>query len=824
MLVSFRGLLRESSLILGLYLGNTVWGAPTIQSVVVSPTPLAVGQGFTVSATASQDVTQGTATVDFRPAAARLLRVPLAKQGPIWTGSGLVPADLQLPAGAGAMVKVLLFDASRQKAEQTVAVGVSAAPVSAVFAGGVLTVTGDNQDNSLTVSRDAAGTLLVNGGSLPVTGGIPTVANTSRIRIFGLGGNDILLMDDTNGPLPPASLFGGQGDDTLTGSANADELDGGPGNDTLFGRDGNDHLIGGEGNDILVGGRGNDVISGGEGDDQIVWNPGDGSDVVEGDGGEDTLVFNGANIGEIMDFSANGSRLRFFRNVGNITMDCAGVERVLLRALGGADQVTVNDLTGTDVTGIVVDLSSIVSGTGDGQSDTVVVNGTEEDDHITVAGSATGVEVLGLTAAVTIVGAEQGLDALVINARGGSDVVDFVGSDEGENVDFSANGQRLRFFSNLAQIETECDGVEQANFRALEGADRVTVNDLTGTQVTRIGIDLSGHTPGTGDGQADTVVVNGTQANDVITVSGSAAATEVVGLAAAVTIVGAEPGLDRLEVNALGGADTIDAAAVDGGGIQLTLNGGDGDDVLVGGEGNDLLIGGRGQDTVFGGGGDDTFVWNPGDGSDVLQGDAGADTLLFNGANISENVDLSANGSRLRFFRNVANITMDCADVERVRFNALGGADTITVNDLTGTGVTSVVLDLAAPPGSGAGDNQADTVIVNATTGDDSVVITGTSAGVDVRGLTATVSIFGSEGALDQLLIHLLGGDDVVEASGLQAGVIGLTVDGGPGADVLIGSAGADVLLGGEGDDVLEGGPGNDVLDGGPGDNVLIQD
>ena len=35
-----------------------------------------------------------------------------------------------------------------------------------------------------------------------------------------------------------------------------------------------------------------------------------------------------------------------------------------------------------------------------------------------------------------------------------------------------------------------------------------------------------------------------------------------------------------------------------------------------------------------------------------------------------------------------ANITMDTAGVERVDFNALGGADIVTVNDLTGTGVT----------------------------------------------------------------------------------------------------------------------------------------
>ena len=38
------------------------------------------------------------------------------------------------------------------------------------------------------------------------------------------------------------------------------------------------------------------------------------------------------------------------------------------------------------------------------------------------------------------------------------------------------------------------------------------------------------------------------------------------------------------------------------------------------------------------------FVWNPGDGSDTVEGQDGHDTMLFNGANINEKFDLSANG------------------------------------------------------------------------------------------------------------------------------------------------------------------------------------
>ena len=94
------------------------------------------------------------------------------------------------------------------------------------------------------------------------------------------------------------------------------------------------------------------------------------------------------------------------------------------------------------------------------------------------------------------------------------------------------------------------------------------------------------------------------------------------------------------------------------------------------------------------GAGNDTFVWNPGDDNDTIEGQDGTDAMVFNGSNIDEIIDISANGQRVRFTRNIATVTMDLDGVERIDFNALGGTDAITVNDLSGT-------DLAyRPPGS----------------------------------------------------------------------------------------------------------------------------
>src|SRR4051812_9056818 len=45
----------------------------------------------------------------------------------------------------------------------------------------LLTVLGDSANNTITISRDAAGTILVNGGAVRISGGTPTVANTVSI-------------------------------------------------------------------------------------------------------------------------------------------------------------------------------------------------------------------------------------------------------------------------------------------------------------------------------------------------------------------------------------------------------------------------------------------------------------------------------------------------------------------------------------------------------------------------------------------------------------------------------------------------------------------
>jgi Ca2+-binding RTX toxin-like protein len=226
--------------------------------------------------------------------------------------------------------------------------------------------------------------------------------------------------------------------------------------------------------------------------------------------------------------------------------------------------------------------------------------------------------------------------------------------------------------------------------------------------------------------------------------------------------------------------------------IPTTIAGGDGNDSLQGGQvqvaaenekfkggdGNDSVDGGKGNDTAYLGDGNDTFRWDNGEGSDVIEGQDGDDTMLFNGAAVAENVTLTANGGRLTFFRVQGNVTMDTDGVEIVDFNALGGPDNVTVNDLTGTDVTQTNLDLASALGGSAADGALDSVVVNGTNGDDDIAINGNGSGADVTGLATAVSITHAD-PTDSLSVNTLEGTDNVLVNGV-AGVLQVLVDGAP--------------------------------------------
>ena len=295
-----------------------------------------------------------------------------------------------------------------------------------------------------------------------------------------------------------------------------------------------------------------------------------------------------------------------------------------------------------------------------------------------------------------------------------------------------------------------------------------------------------------------------------------------VGIDGAIDFQVARSTFDAIDIEAGNGANVVRVdesngqittpMTIDGGRGDDTITGGSGADVIRGGPGADSVDAGRGADSVSLGSGDDSFVWFPGEGSDAVEGGRGDDVMNFVGADAAEQFAVQRNGDRVRFTRNVGSIVMDLHGIEEVDTKALGGADTFTAGDLTGTDLKRVETNLHGASGD---DGAADQVVINATNGDDAVQAQGSAGNVTVTGLAARFDIEGANAAQDKLAVNLLDGNDVFDGSGLAADAIQLQVNGG---------AGDDALTGGAGDDTLIGGPGVDTLDGGAGSNVLQQD
>jgi Ca2+-binding RTX toxin-like protein len=478
----------------------------------------------------------------------------------------------------------------------------ASAATTGTFSAGVLTVSGDSLDNTIVISRDAAGRILVNGGAVPVSGGTPTVANTAQVRVDGLRGRDMITLNEANGALPAALLTGGAGNDILSGGAGNDQLAGQSGNDTLLGGGGFDMLFGGNNSDTLTGGDADDQVFGQGGSDRMIWNPGDDTDLNEGGAGADTVEVNGGGGGEQFAATANGTRVRFDRlNPAPFAIDIGTSENLVLNANGGDDSFSATGNLAALI-GITVD-----GGAGDdtllGSNGIDLLLGGDGNDFVD---GQQGNDTALLGAGDDTFQWDPGDGSDVVEGQDGTDTMAFNGSNGDENMAASANGARVLFTRDLGAITMDLNDVESITANTLGGTDSLVVNDLSGSDVTNVAGDLAA-TGGGDDGQPDNVIAKATNDDDAVTVTGAGPNAQVSGLPALVSVSGAIAGSDRVTVKALGGDDVVDASGLAATSALLTLNGGNGDDVLIGGDGDDVLLGGAGDDVLIGGPGTDTL-------------------------------------------------------------------------------------------------------------------------------------------------------------------------------------------------------------------------
>jgi Ca2+-binding RTX toxin-like protein len=619
----------------------------------------------------------------------------------------IVLGDLATTDVKQVRVDLAAFDGSDDNAADTVVVALTTGDDALAFtapASGPAVVTAFG--TQVVVENPGVGDrLLIDGG-----------AGTDSVTANGTGGDDVIgaIADGTNvavvsgsGPIIGTTgveqlrLAGGLGNDTLTATGNLAALtritfDGGAGNDTIRGGNGADVLLGGSGNDFVDGNQGNDTADLGSGNDVFGWDPGDGSDVVEGGTGTDTLQFNGSNIGEAINVFAGGDHAILTRNIASITMDLHGMENVNIRALGGADVITVGDLRGTDVDTVRVDLAAF-DGTDDALADTVSVALTAGDDALAFAVPTGGPAVVdGLGAQVIV--ENQGIgDRLLIDGGAGIDTVTANGSDGNDTIGIAADGTSVAVFSPTGPV-IGTTGVEQLHVAGGAGDDTISAvgNVAVLTQLTLDG-GIGNDTIRGGNG-ADTLLggsgndfVDGNQGSDTANLG---AGDDVFGWdpGDGSDIVNGSTGTDTLQFNASNAGEAIDLSASAGHAI-LTRNIGtvsmDLDNLEVA---NLRMLGGADTLNVHDLGGTDVKQVHIDLAGSLGGGDGANDVVTIDGTSRADKITLSLDNGALVVDGLAAQVVISNFEIgDTIRILGLGGDDTIDASALP-VGA-SIVLD-----------------------------------------------------------------------------------------------------------------------------------
>jgi Ca2+-binding RTX toxin-like protein len=310
-------------------------------------------------------------------------------------------------------------------------------------------------------------------------------------------------------------------------------------------------------------------------------------------------------------------------------------------------------------------------------------------------------------------------------------------------------------------------------------------------------------------------------------------------------------------INGTGAADGLYGA-----GGNDTLSGGDGNDLLDGGDGDDLILGGAGNDRLEGGTGIDTVSYadavsgvkvslalataqnTPGGGVDTL---SGFENLT--GSNFGDTLTGDVGANVLR--GGGGNDNLDGSDGDDTLLGGAGsdkliggnGIDTLSYDDATAGVTVSLAIAILQNTGSGGGndtisglENLTGSAFADRLTGDtgnnrltggagDDVLNSGLGnnildggAGIDIVSYAdATAGIRASLALTTLQTTSGAGRDQYIGIDGIEGGAFGDLLTGSGGNDILYGRDGNDTLTAGDGDDLMIGGTGSDKLNGGLG-------
>ncbi|MFV1967724.1 MAG: dockerin type I domain-containing protein, partial [Pirellulaceae bacterium] len=356
-----------------------------------------------------------------------------------------------------------------------------------------------------------------------------TTAADVQLTLFGNGGNDRLIGADQGGANAGDFLFGGPGDD---------RLEGGTGQDQMFGEDGGDLFV-------WVAGDGSDLMEGGSGEsDELQFIANDSDNRLE--------IFGGGSFGSTGNPAPNvfvpgtledGSRVIFALNstapdAAQVFLNLGDVETIDVDALGGADEVTINNqVDTTSVTGGVLQAGTDLAqstlayvtvdlGDGDVATDNVNVHGrlVEDDIHVTYRdtnddATSDRVDVAGLPFEISITNSlavingttvDPSSDRLTIDGNDGDDEIKVAVGVE-NLIGITLNGDAGDDFLSADAIINGGPGNDFLQGGALD--DTLNGNAGEDVMVGGAGNDLFDGGP-----DFDTILISGTSGDDMIDV------------------------------------------------------------------------------------------------------------------------------------------------------------------------------------------------------------------------------------------------------------------------------------------------------------------
>lgn len=541
--------------------------------------------------------------------------------------------------------------------------------------------------------------------------------------------------------------YGGNGNDSATGTAFDDFLWGDIGNDTLVGSAGNDSLSGGAGNDVLVGGSGNDYLQGDVGFDLAVYQSATNpisvylaSGQVTGDAaeiGSDYLYQveavrggSGADYYDALGFSGSSPNPGWFGTFnefqgmgGNDTIVGNGDTRLSYTLSTGAVNIDMANGVATGDASVGTDIfqnAPLVRGSN--HADTFDASGlpfSQFNEFEGLAGDDTiignGQTRLSFTQATAGVAVNLATGAMLGNASVGTDVFTGVNALRGSYHDDTLTGGQdtvddYEEFDGRGGNDLIVGGSEFDRARYDSGGDPISVGinvnlaaGLVIGDATYMGTDTLSGVEG----------IRGTALGDVFDATGFSGTSlnagsygtfnEFEGMGGNDTIIGNgdtrlsfSRSFSSVNVNlatgiasdGMGGTDTFTGVNRARGGFQNdTLIGGANSERLEGRDGNDSLNGGDGNDLLDGGNGNDLLIG--GNGDDSLIGGTGADTL--SGGSGNDTLD----GGEITDLVNYTDLNVASYNSSTVAVNVnlalgladdgVGGTDTlVNINFVTG--------------------------------------------------------------------------------------------------------------------------------------------